>query len=408
MDNCTTGFGLKNLGGNPLSPAEINLGVGVDKEIFGGYYLLVGSELPSDNAWTPSTGSSGTWANRTHAYYEFVVGLPGFTIAPDLKWYYRDADSFLDMEPDAVLNTEDMSGSEYLQSSSLINTPGFDIDILPRCFFPMPRLEEEGEGEGGMFMDSESLFANSDSLYYSKMITDYAEKITSGTLENPIQHLYEMGAYRLLQYYPEVEWESEATSTVVAWLEGSNTAAFFQIMDSIQQLNPDAAIALLDGLSTSSVAEDHYAYVLKVYTQGLDSNLTFTLPDIYRDDIKNIAVQHTLVAGEAVHIARAMLDTTIEFDGLDAEIFKWNNQNLSTLAVYPVPANDKLTINNLPVMEGTIQVYDIFGRMVQSNILSAESVQFILPIDLLQPGIYIMVLIDLSGNQVEQTHFIKQ
>jgi hypothetical protein len=142
LDNCTTGFGLKNLGGISGPGIDIYLGIGANREIFGGFYGGTGM-IPSDNAWTPSSGSSTTWANRTHAY-----GLVEPTIAPDLMWYYRDAFAFLDMEPDAILNTEDMSGSEYLITGSLINTPGFDIDIHPRCSFPMPRLDEEEE-EGG-------------------------------------------------------------------------------------------------------------------------------------------------------------------------------------------------------------------------------------------------------------------
>ena len=44
--------------------------------------------------------------------------------------------------------------------------------------FPYATPEEEEEGEESFIL--ESLFANTDSIYYSKMITDYAEKLTGG------------------------------------------------------------------------------------------------------------------------------------------------------------------------------------------------------------------------------------
>ena len=76
------------------------------------------------------------------------------------------------MEPASTLNTDDGS-STAIPTGSLINTSGVDIDVVPDAV-SMPRLEEEEEG-GESFMPSESLFANTDSIYYSKMITDYAE-----------------------------------------------------------------------------------------------------------------------------------------------------------------------------------------------------------------------------------------
>jgi hypothetical protein len=383
LDNCTTGFGLKNLGGTGLT--AIALGIGVNSEIFGGYYLGTGM-IPSDNAWTPSSGTSATWANRTHAYDD--GGGAGPTDGADLNWYYRDAMNELDMEPATTLNTN-VAPSIAVPTSSLINTPGFDIDIHPRCSFPMPRLEEE-EGEGGeMLLFIEGGFADTDSLYYSKMITDYAEKLTSGTLENPFQHLNEMSAYRLLKMYPDTEWESEATATVNSWLEGGNTAAFFAVMDSLQQLNPWAASTILEGVSAISIAEDHYAFVLKVYVLGLDSNLHFTLPDIYRDDIEHIAVQHTLVAGEAVHIARAMLDTTIEFDGLDYE-FKAIAVSDKRITIYPNPTDRFITVEGSFTQHDLIQIKNLEGKTLQTKVIEDDIAQQQLDLSELHSGIYIL------------------
>jgi len=404
LNDCTWGFGLKNLGGDP-SPfvADIELGIGTDREIFGGYYLGGSTELPSDNAWTPSTGSTSTWANRTYAYNELLLDP---TIGEDLMWYYRDHAAILDMEPASDLNKDDMS-SMAIPTGSLINTPGVDLDIVPRCSFPMPRLEDEEEG-GESFIPSESLFANTDSIYYSKMITDYAEKLTGGSLENPRQHLYEMGAYRLLQIYPDAVWEPEATSTVQALLEGSTTSGFFQIMDSIHTGAFATASTLLSSISPGSIAEENYFFVLDTYLNGIDSIGHFTLSEELEPEVRTLAEQHTLVAGEAVHIARAMLDTVVEFDGDGLEELRLIKQEDVALTVYPVPANDMLSVSNLPTEQGTLQVYDLTGRIVISRNFSTENQQYSLDLAVLEDGIFLLVVLDLAGEQVGRVLFTKQ
>ena len=404
LNDCTWGFGLKNFGGITGTGVDIELGIGADREIFGGYFFGGSTEIPSDNAWTPSTGSTSTWANRTYAYDN--GGGAGETIGPDLLWYYRDPLAILDMEPASTLNTDDGS-STAIPTGSLINTSGVDIDVVPRCSFPMPRLEEEEEG-GESFMPSESLFANTDSIYYSKMITDYAEKLTSGSLENPRQHLYEMGAYRLLQIYPDVYWEPEATSMVQVFLEGNTTSGFFQVIDSIHTGAYETASTLLSAITPGSIAEENYLFVLDTYLIGIDSTGHFTLSEELEPEVRSLAEQHTLIAGEAVHIARAMLDTVVEFDGEGIEELRLVKEEDEALTVYPVPANDLLYVSNLSVDQGTMLVYDLSGRIVLSYHFSTDNPVHHLALRSIESGVYLLVVLDQTGKQVGETSFSKK
>lgn len=134
----------------------------------------------------------------------------------------------------------------------------------------------------------------------------------------------------------------------------------------------------------------------------------FTLSEELEPEVRTLAEQHTLVAGEAVHIARAMLDTVVEFDGDGLEELRLIKQEDVALTVYPVPANDMLSVSNLPTEQGTLQVYDLTGRIVISRNFSTENQQYSLDLAVLEDGIFLLVVLDLAGEQVGRVLFTKQ
>ena len=148
--------------------------------------------------------------------------------------------------------------------------------------------------------------------------------------------------------------------------------------------------------------------VVDTYLNGFDSIGHFTLWEELEPEVRSLAEQHTLVAGESVHIARAMLDTVVEFDGDGLEELRLIKQEDVALTVYPVPANDMLSVSNLPTEQGTLQVYDLTGRIVISRNFSTENQQYSLDLAVLEDGIFLLVVLDLAGEQVGRVLFTKQ
>ena len=134
----------------------------------------------------------------------------------------------------------------------------------------------------------------------------------------------------------------------------------------------------------------------------------FTLSEELEPEIRSLAEQHTLVAGEAVHIARAMLDTVVEFDGEGLEELRFINEEDEALTVYPVPANDLLYVSILSVDQGTMLVYDLSGRIVLSYHFSTDNPVHHLALRSIESGVYLLVVLDQTGKQVGETSFSKK
>lgn len=148
--------------------------------------------------------------------------------------------------------------------------------------------------------------------------------------------------------------------------------------------------------------------VVDSYLNGIDSIGHFSLSDELEPEVRALAIQHTLVAGEAVHIARAMLDTVVEFDGDGLEELRIVKEEDGALTVYPVPANDLLYVSNLSVAQGTIQVYDLTGRVVLSHHFSTESQPHHIEISTIESGVYLLIVLDQAGKQAGKASFSKQ
>ena len=67
-----------------------------------------------------------------------------------------------------------------------------------------------------------------------------------------------------------------------------------------------------------------------------------------------------------------------------------------------------LSVSNLPTEQGTLQVYDLTGRIVISRNFSTENQQYSLDLAVLEDGIFLLVVLDLAGEQVGRVLFTKQ
>lgn len=396
MDNCTWGFGLKN-----LDDAPIRLGVGTNHEIFGGYYLGGSTELPSDNQWTPSSGSTSTWANRTHAYEPLLSAFP--TGGDDLYWYYRSSAAVYDMEPATTLNTKATPTPPYysvaIPSASLINTASIDPDIVPYCSFPMPRVEEEEESES--LMDG-SDFADTDSLFYAKMSEYFYTQLSTESTDDIEKHLIEEGAFILLKNYPPDLWDNEYTDAIENTVSASNTAYYHRIFDSIGVKNFDAAKGLFNEFTPSGIAEQNMYDVMEIYLNSRDENGKLNLGAEDSIALEHIAYQHTLEAGLAVNNARAMLDIYVEFDNTSEETER-HIENLDGISVYPNPTDGFITIECNSKF--TFKLFSITGILILSS--EFENNQEIINISSLSPGVYIYEIINPDTQEVVTSKLIK-
>ena len=66
-----------------------------------------------------------------------------------------------------------------------------------------------------------------------------------------------------------------------------------------------------------------------------------------------------------------------------------------------------LSVSNLLQNKGTLQVYDLTGRIIISRNFSAENQQWFRSC-CLEDGIFLLVVLDLAGEQVGRVLFTKQ
>jgi N-acetylneuraminic acid mutarotase len=78
-----------------------------------------------------------------------------------------------------------------------------------------------------------------------------------------------------------------------------------------------------------------------------------------------------------------------------------NENDLLAFEVYPNPATDQLTIATKSDQKLNFELVDQLGRIVQSGIM--EAVQTTISVTDLEPGTYMLVLRDASGNTNQQT-----
>jgi len=84
----------------------------------------------------------------------------------------------------------------------------------------------------------------------------------------------------------------------------------------------------------------------------------------------------------------------------------YNYEQINQFVVYPNPAKNELLITNYELRNGAIEIYDVYGRKLLSHYLIASSSHQKIDISSLNPGVYLVRLIDEQGFSVQK--FIKE
>ena len=115
----------------------------------------------------------------------------------------------------------------------------------------------------------------------------------------------------------------------------------------------------------------------------------FTLSEELEPEIRSLAEQHTLIAGEAVHIARAMLDTVVEFDGIEHE-YKMQRNPPETFSLYPNPAKEQIVLSCKLLSGDEIRMWTFEGTLMQTIFVRDETTQLNISLQDIQTGTYLL------------------
>jgi hypothetical protein len=156
---------------------------------------------------------------------------------------------------------------------------------------------------------------------------------------------------------------------------------------------------MLKQLNGNNLQENYYRTVTTIYLKSWAIGVkSFSSAD--SNSLNFIAHQNSLVGGEAVLTARAMLGLVI-IDPNIAQNSQKLKQNLTVnqLSVSPNPVTDKITVKFDIATENTciFELYDIMGRLVFSKLIQPNTLTEIIDISNLQNGVY---LIKTSGDNI--------
>ena len=102
------------------------------------------------------------------------------------------------------------------------------------------------------------------------------------------------------------------------------------------------------------------------------------------------------IGGEAVYIARAILDYNPELVHRNNIIMPLDIKVLDNVQFYPNPANEVLNISKADnfVQGSSIELYDVTGRMVYSTAINTESTNVSISLKEVKQGLYLCVIKD--------------
>lgn len=179
-----------------------------------------------------------------------------------------------------------------------------------------------------------------------------------------------------------------------------------QNIDSLMEIRKTYAIAVLSSITPTNAWEMNDRLVWDALLNRMEGGLTPTL----KDSITALAVSCWGYAGDAVYIARAMVDTfSVFFDTCPPPIIPRESKQMSdssNFKLYPNPAHQSITIDGLTGEPCQIAIRSIFGYTLKK--LSSEGTkQLEINIQDLPAGFYILDIMS-SNNDSFTTKFIKQ
>ncbi|MFN0274661.1 MAG: T9SS type A sorting domain-containing protein [Chitinophagales bacterium] len=164
-----------------------------------------------------------------------------------------------------------------------------------------------------------------------------------------------------------------------------------------------AANALLETITPANDIEYYITRTSEIYLNNLNELGVFEINDeILLPEIRSITVLNGWDYGRGVYMARAMMDTVIEFN-MPEEDVKYGILANDKVIIYPNPSKDFITIQNLESLSDeqikSVEFYNLLGTAVKEYFLTDN----ILDISSVQNGVYLVKITLLSG----QMYFVK-
>lgn len=390
INNCTYGVAFNDVNDSNIGPIQGNF--------TSPYY-------PSDNKWTPSTGSASTWANRTV--------MTGGTDGGSMTWRYRDVASIYDMDEagGTGLNVILTGGVALSPVLSTAGPTGSDIcdegeyDELPRLngYVKKPDITLNAQNYNITKitddLDLEGYFA----MYYANL----SAKLDAGATINDLYLLLDAGLHHLENDSLVIEPDS-TTEHLQSLIAETNLQNYRDVCSLIRSEAFEGAGSLLSEIIPINIFEENMSTVLNIYMQSIDSSGKIIVGDENKITLLDIAVQKNNDAGKAVYIARSLLDTIITFPAPEIAGDEELKINLNPFSVHPNPNSGKFIVE-LPssYKDGMMTITDLTGTVLYAHqiTLSPDSI-YNVDISAHKPGIYIFIAENVNG-EIKRTKIIK-
>jgi hypothetical protein len=312
---------------------------------------ITNSTMPNDNQWTdhPSP-TSGIPTYR-------ITGDASTTGSPiaQKNWFYRTGVTY---NPNIIYGNPAFS---YIMPSEMTNNPASPCGSKGGDDDAMANMDSSLTMET-MIPDNANFAAQMRYMYMSMLFNSNAEQFAMEIGQD------EQGLYANIPLIAKINDLAQNDSTINKAIELNNIFAPINDME----------------IHRKFVNNVYLNYVVKGETPSSD-----LIGQLY--EIANLTPS---IGGEAVHIARAILNyepTTRNKQDFDIPAKLTLNDNVQW---YPNPANDILNIASVEtfVTGSKIELYDITGRMVLSSTIGTESNIANVNLKEIKQGLYLCVI----------------
>ncbi|MFN8154068.1 MAG: T9SS type A sorting domain-containing protein [Bacteroidia bacterium] len=354
-----------------------------------------GAVILAQNEFTTyDQGISLGWGPSTPASIGQIQGSP--TPSPDGTGYLNEWDGTSAFRVDGFTGLPISWYHNGLSDYSNLNAP---VDNLNSTMFGLTPLENADEGAG---CDPETWLWQRMSGYSSLAFDSLR---LEGEYATQLLYSHQQSFYKFC-LLDSARLEGTGTDTmyrhIYNQLDTTNIGVIQRIIKLAGHGNIAPAYELLETLQDTNYYESNLKTVLTIYLQRVLNDSILNAED--SSALSEIAYQHYLIAGEAVFLARAMLQLEIEDGPLGDARIKKPTQSVKQriLSVHPNPATDLLllTYTDEDLVE-RILLTDPSGREILNTGYTKT-----FSLTSLKPGLYFVTLHYSDGENLLQK-FIK-
>ncbi len=309
------------------------------------------SAMPNDNQWTDHPSPD----NGINTYR--ITGDANSTIYPSRNWYYR-------------------AGTNSYYPNVGIPNPATSFAAMSQLpsNYPSPCGSKGGDDENTANTDSTSIMET--------IIPD------SANLAVQMRYLYMSMLFssNAEQFATEISQDGQGLYLNIPLIAKINELAQ-------NDTTIDSAIVLNNMLAPVNEMETYRKFVNAVYLNNVVKEIQPSTELI--DELYTIADMAPNIGGEAVYIARAILNYDPELMHRDNIIIPLKTApDKENIQYYPNPASDVLTVvstgNFAP--NSKIELYDITGRLVFGAAINSESSNTSISLKDIKQGLYLCVI----------------